>query len=363
LSASRATSRRPWVPVAILLVGVFLLAACGNDSTSNGSEGSDGESEPVSIKAATVSASPLGHPYLYVAEVLGFFEEQNLDVEIIGGIEAGTPEQSLETGIVDFSSVSQDSLVPLAAERPDLPLRIFLHEELWVDQIVTLAEFGYETGADLEGKVIGVPEAKDEAVATLLMSAAGVEPGNYEMLVVGDRAPAAAAMERGEVDAFAGTFVDEFAMEQAGYDVQLIDTGNTFSFYNAGFATTTEMIENRPEVVVRFGQAVAKAMIWVFDADTEVILDIVGELEPEAVQDRETATLILDAIKDRYRPIYETRGEGDLEAWQGVVDLYVDLEQLEESYDASLLFTNDFIDQIWDFDVESVVSAAKAGDR
>ncbi len=350
---------------AAFIVISMLLLACGgsDDAAPTGAEGEAAADAPrESLTVATASPAAALWAPMWLATPLGFYEDENLEVEVIGQLTGGTAEQALTTGDLDFAGVTQDTLVPLPADVEELPIKLFMMESLWVDLLLVLAESEYETGDDLRGAVIGIPEAKDEAVAELLMSAAGVEPGEYSTLVVGARAPAAVAMERGETDAFAGTFVDQYAMDAAGYETRVIDTGATDSLYNSGIAASNEMLEDNPELVVRFGRAIARAMVWMYE-NQEASLELLAEVVPEAVEDREAAELLLNASVDRNRPIYEAQAEADGEQWQDVVDLYVELGQLEESYDAEILFTNEFIDDIWDFDVEAEIEAAQSNER
>lgn len=366
---------------ALSIVVLLLLVACGGDGAGSGAQeteggepavdetdtGTDdgdaaGEPERVSLEVATASPAAPIWAHIWIAGPLGYYEEENLDVEVIGQLTGGTVEQSVAGGALDFGGATQDTMIPSAAEQDPLPVQFFMHDTLWVDLLLVLEDSPAQTGEDLVGATIGIPEAKDEAVAALLMSAAGVEPGQYETLVVGARAPAAVAMDRGEIDAFAGTFVDQFAMDAAGYNVRIIDTGDTAELINSGLIAPREMIENDPDLVVRWGRAVAKAMIWQYE-NPEATLDLLEEVVPEALEDREAAELLLNATIERNRPMYEARGRVDEQRWQDTVDLYVTLGQLEESYDADELFTNDLIDQIWDFDVEAVQEAARNDER
>lgn len=334
----------------------------GDDVEASGTSCGEPTDDPVGLTVATASPAAPIWAHIWIAEPLGYYDQEGLDVEIIGQLTGGTVEQSVASGSLDFGAATQDTMIPSAAELDPLPVQFFLHDTLWVDLLLVLDESEAQTGEDLVGGTIGIPEAKDEAVAALLMSAAGVEPGDYETLVVGARAPAAVAMDRGEIDAFAGTFVDQFAMGAADFDVRVIDTGDTATLINSGLIAPREMIQDDPELVACWGRAVAKGMIWQYE-NPDAALDLLEQIVPEAVEDREAAELLINATIERNRPMYEARGRVDEARWQDTVDLYVTLGQLEESYDADELFTNDLIDQIWDFDVEAVQEAARNDER
>ena len=46
-----------------------------------------------------------------------------------------------------------------------------------------------------------------------------------------------------------------------------------------------------------------------------------------------------------------------------MVDKHVEVGLLEESYDASALFTTELIDDIWDFDVDAEIERARNDER
>jgi hypothetical protein len=80
---------------------------------------------------------------------------------------------------------------------------------------------------------------------------------------------------------------------------------------------------------------------------------------PEQAEDEEQAIRLIEAGNEANRGSYESRGEMELEVYQEMVDQHAEQGLIEESYDASILFTNELLPEIWDFDVEAEIEAAR----
>ena len=78
---------------------------------------------------------------------------------------------------------------------------------------------------------------------------------------------------------------------------------------------------------------------------------------------QQPAVALVEAGNEANRASYEDRGRMELDIYQDMVDTHAELGLIDESYDASVLFTNELIDEIWDFDVEAEIEAARNDER
>jgi NitT/TauT family transport system substrate-binding protein len=349
----------PQVRLAAGLAAFTLVTAGCGDDAENGGGGGGAESITVAITSPCIPC----FPQPYIASELGYFEEEGLEVEIIAQLPGAAAGTALTNGDIQIGGVTSDWTVPYHAQETGKgdPVSMFIVDGMWVDQMMVLGDSPYQAAGDLVGHRIGVSEAKDEEVAHLLMSTVGVEdPTSYETIVVGGRAPAAVAMDDGRIEAFVGTYADEFAMKSAGFDIKVLSAGGTEDFYNNGWAASPAYMEENPDVIVGFGRAVAKAAVWM-NTNPEAVIDLLKEAAPEAVEDPESALALVKATVAHNTERYENRFESEASRWADVVNYFAEQGTIDEAYDPEVFFTNEYLDDIWDFDMEEIVEAAEAG--
>lgn len=210
-------------------------------------------------------------------------------------------------GDLDFGGVNQSRLIPLRAEQGEDAIKIFHAESSYVFRMMVLASSPIQTPHDLVGKTIGINEpGGDEDNLAFMMTIAGIDRSQYRTLVVGGRATAGVALSSNQVDAYMGSFADQAAIVQSGVNLRELAVGNTNEFYNSGIAATTETLDKRRDLVIRFGRAVAKAMIWKYE-NPDATIDLLTEIVPEQMQDREGALALLKASNDSSRPLYDVQ--------------------------------------------------------
>jgi hypothetical protein len=81
---------------------------------------------------------------------------------------------------------------------------------------------------------------------------------------------------------------------------------------------------------------------------------------PESAESEEQAIRLIEAGNEANQASYDARGAMELDVYQEMVDKHAEQGLIEESYDASILFTNDLIEDIWDFDVDAEADAARS---
>jgi NitT/TauT family transport system substrate-binding protein len=328
------------------------------EAETDATDATDGEEpsgELDQVRFAPTAPLPIYWPYYYVAESLGFYEDEGIDIEIINAQTA--VQQSLLAGQLDITGTGLD-YIPQAPTLDDPP-KWYMNVDRYLWVMVTLEDSDIQTAADLEGGTIGINEPHDTLDADFLMGAAGVEMGNYELLPVGSDQAQLVALENGEVDAFvtAGAVSVAALRDVSDTPIRVIENEAAESYYNVGNMATLEELED-PDIAVRFGRAVARGMVWTWE-NPEATGRLVYEAYPESAESEEQAIILVEAGNEANRASYEARGAMELEVYQDMVDKHVEVGLIEEGYDADILFTNDLIDQIWDFDVEAEAEAAR----
>ena len=372
---TQLTRKRHLRTLLAILAMLALLAACGGadpaadspvadaaddepadeEAESEEPAGEEAAGEPDRVRFAPTAPLPGYWPYYYIAEPLGYYEEENIDFEAVNA--RGAVQQAVMEGQLDFSGTGLDYIVQAPEFDPSPKWYMNVDRYLWI--MVTLADSGVESVEDLQGRKIGINEPHDSLDADFMMGVAGIE--DYELVPVGEDFAAVVAMQRGEVDAFvtAGA-VSLVAIEEEFPDLefQVIDNPVAASYYNTGIMGTVPSLEDDPDLAVRFARAVAKA--WVFQYENpEAAGELLYEVAPESAEDAEQAARFVEAGNEMHRESFENQGRMDLELYQDMIDTHVELGLLEEGYDAETIITNDLIDQIWDFDREAIEEEAR----
>ena len=360
---------------AILTVLSVMIAGCGGDGTdsteapgeTSAPEATDAPTEttgapgePVSVSFAPTAPLPVYWPYYYIAEPLGFYEDEGIDI-VFENVQTAV-QQSLLSGRLTFSGTGLD-YIPQAPTLDDPP-KWFMNVDRYLWVMVTLADSEFQSAADLEGGVIGINAPHDTLDADFLMGAAGVAQGAYELVPVGEDLQALVQLEDGAIDAFvtAGAVSVAAIRDFTDTELRIIENEAAESYYNVGSMLRLDQLENERDLAVRFGRAVARGMVWTWE-NPEATGRLIFEMFPdEAAESEEQAIRLIEAGNEANRASYDARGAMELDVYQEMVDKHAEQELIDESYDASILFTNELIDDIWDFDVEAEAEAARSYD-
>jgi NitT/TauT family transport system substrate-binding protein len=357
---TRLKSRMLVMLACVSLISV--LAACGGEGTDDSSDttsGSDGTAAPevVSLKVAPTVPGPLYWSFYWSAGPLGFYEEEGLDVEIIP-VEASVP-QAILAGQLDIGGVGSD-FIPQGAELNEL--KWFMMTDAYLFGAVVPGDSELDSVESLAGMRIGINEPHDEFDAEFVLTSNGIERGDYELIPLGEAVPVAEAMLSGDVDAMiiplGSSWVNiNNAFPDAGFRV--LESPGTDGFYNTGLITSDEMIAENRDVVVRFGRAIAKAIIWMKE-NPEATAEAVMEAEPSAAESAEEALPFVIRASEFNAEIWEEQGVIHPEIIQATIDRTAELGFIEESYDAGTIIDESLHEEIWNFDVEAVTEEARA---
>ncbi len=238
------------------------------------------------VKLGVGGANSLYYLPLALADRLGYFKEQGLNVEIN-----------------DFKGGSQ-SLNALVAGSADVVTGAYEHTlrmQVKGQPIVAVIELGrypgislavkkdradkIKTPADLKGAKVGVtaPGSSTNMIVQYLMVKAGLKPDDASFIGVGAGPGAVAAMRKGEIDAISNIDPMIAMLEAAGDVVVMAETrtteGTTKVFGGAMSAgvlyTRKDFIEKNPNTVQALVNAFYKTLRWLDKASPEQVADTV----------------------------------------------------------------------------------------
>lgn len=350
---------------------LMVLASCGgdDDSDAGGGDGGSESSQAPTKLTAILPSGPALIPLYYqwaVAQEMGYWEDENLDVELIGvGSGSASAMQQLVAGNGDVSQEGPALVFDAVEEGFGEDITI-IGNWLYVEgvDLKTYPDSPVQSIEDLAGKKIGISEMAGQEVTLLeaVLAAHGIE--GWEFVPIGDgSAQTIKALQDQSVAAYATAGKDFFAIER---EVELREvvvpeweelTANVFT------AHTSYLEENR-DAVVGYMRGLAKATVFSF-ANPDATVDITTSVQeadfppelvkpwiidwtqpitvPEELVESHEIFAVPDGALEKFLAFYRDAG-------QIADDVEVDIEGMS---DASL------IADINDFDFEAVEQQAR----
>lgn len=184
------------VPAALAAVALTGLAACSSGGSSTASTNAAG-STAVTLKVGTQTANP-GELYKYVAQQLGEFKKNNVNVQMVSIANSAAQTQALQSGSLD---VAMSTIATVLAAPKALNLRVVAGTIAANPAI--LADSSIKTVQDLVGKNIGVAVLGPgpQGVVEALLKDDGVDPSKVNFIAYGSPTTRAAEMSSGKLQA------------------------------------------------------------------------------------------------------------------------------------------------------------------
>jgi NitT/TauT family transport system substrate-binding protein len=224
-----------------------------------------------------------------VAEHLGYYKDEGLDVEIVDLGSGGKALQALVGRSVDVTSGAYDHTVQLAAKNIDL--QAFVLQASLADYAVGIVKkkaASYRSPKDLKGMRVGIssPGAGSDMFLKLVLAKAGINPDDVSVINVGLSSGAVAAVRKGELDAIANNDPVMTVLEESG-EVKIIADARTHegskAYYGGDYPTAAffahaDFIRKNPNTVQALTNAVVRALKWMRKATPEQVM---AALPPE----------------------------------------------------------------------------------
>lgn len=323
---------RALVPVLLAGLVALLLSSCGGE-------------EQAAVKVALDWVPNPDHVGLYYAEAKGYFEEAGLELDLEVPSDPTAPLKLVGVNQVDLA-ISYEPELFFAAEKQLPVVAVASVIPVPLNSLVTTAEAGISSVADLAGRSIGVPgiPTTDAFLATMLDDA-GVDQDALERVNVGyNLLP---SLLSGKVDAVLGAYrnVEAIEVRQQGREPVVIpvDQAGVPTYDELVLVANSERLRSDSEyadMVERFVAALVRGSAEARGdrAESVAIMRRVTEYEPEFLEASVPATLDLLAPPGG-RPI----GCMDPAAWQSFGGWMHEEGLLPERIDAAAVLTNAYL--------------------
>lgn len=277
----------------------------------------------------------------YMADQNGYYAEEGLKVSFIEGSASTDFIAPVLDGTAQFGITNPESLITArAAGKPVCAIAAIFRRNPAV--LISLAKSGITRPQDLAGKIIQIGPAGVPRLHALL-SKFGIEPGQY---TVQNPTSDLEALYSGLVDVRGGNLTNEvITAEAAGYKINLIfydDYG--IHFFADTIFTTDELIQNDPDLVLRFLRATLKGWTYAVENPQEVGA-MVLKYNPKADGSLENQKMVTSL------PLINT-GEDEIgwmkaTEWAAVEKILRENDVITQPVDVSDLYTMQFLKAIY----------------
>jgi len=269
---------------------------------------------------------------LYQAEAQGYFTEAGLDVEL----KPVDPDQKTVASVLSskdrIAFGSAESNVLLAASAAGAPIKavatMFQGSPMgWM----VMPDSDIQTIEDFAGKRIGV-HPDGEKVIQVMCRHHEITPEDFTLPHVGYDLE---VLMKGEIDAMQAYETDEFVKLQLLTDGEsniILARDNGYHAYSQVIFTTRETVQERPEVVRRFLDAVQKGWDYALDNPEQTVDLVIKDYNPDLDRDYQIASL--QRIKHLVQPeAPPSLAPMDREVWEKSQKLYLEFGLIEKAAD------------------------------
>ncbi len=226
---------------------------------------------------------------LTIAERLGYFKAEGLEVTIADFAGGAKALQALVGGSADIASGSFEHVINMHAKgRPVQALVLQVRLPAIVLALPKARAATYKSPKDLRGLKIGVtaPGSSTNMFVSNLLAKVGLHDEDVSIIGVGTGAGAVAAVKRGDIDALVNLDPVISRLETSGEIIAVVDTrtskGALYVYGGAYHASclyaTNEFVAKHPNTIQAAVNAMVHALRWLQKATPE---QIVATVPPE----------------------------------------------------------------------------------
>jgi len=347
------------------LVGAAALLFLGVLTT----DGATAELRKLRLGAGSSVLSPiLAHST--VGQMLGYYEEEGIDLEVVLAQGSAAGMQQLLSRQVDVSSATPGFLMKsaLKAGGPDvLTIGTFVNRIHW--RVAVNPDSPLKSIAALRGKRIGALSLADSSYLGIraMLQEVGINPdADVTLAITGFGAPSAIALREGRIDAFAAYDGPFTSLENLGFRFRYLPlTPGAEKLFDPGYAVRRDFLADNRALAARFLRAVYMGVVFTVhnpEAAVRIHMALYPESRPKGKTEDEALremVRVVEARMDKWRvddmPVKKF-GYGYKDRWEA----YARFEGIADKVgDVTRFYTNDLVDDANNFRQEDVIRQAR----
>ncbi|WP_285025236.1 ABC transporter substrate-binding protein [Plantibacter sp. ME-Dv--P-122b] len=359
-----APARRLGSSVAAVVLAGLVLTGC--------TPAADGSESLTTIRFGLPTQMGANNSPMAVAQRLGYFAEEGLQVEIVHTKDATSIVQGIDSGSLEIGSTPPEPILQAKAQGngDDLVL-MYNYIRQQTGSIAVLADGPITSLSDFEGATIGQASlgTSNMLLSNGILHTEGLEADtDFSNLAVGTGAAARQALENGQVDALSLWDTEYAAMEATGVELRYFTTPEVESLFSTSYFTTRDYLDEHAEEAAGFGRAMAKATLFTSE-NPEAALTIMYEDYPETriagTDEADQLASDVVALERRIELLLAGDPVGTAsfgayapEAARAWVDFALEAGIIDAPIDPDDLYTDELVERINEFDTAAVIDAA-----
>ncbi|MDG2312867.1 MAG: ABC transporter substrate-binding protein [Alphaproteobacteria bacterium] len=307
----------------------------------------------------------MGFYGLHVARVLGYYEEEGVELKLLNGDTSVPYVAFLTNGNADLAML--DGPQTFQAKNEGVGTKTVYTVMLGAPEGVFVSKDSpIQSVTELKGKTVGLASDRDAASLAVAMAHAGSDSKGIKTVIVGDAGPTLAnVFLKGTAAAFAGSINDLAALEARGIPIRDITPKSAKNAPANTYSMLAKRMDELKKPLCGFFRAYSKA-VYVGTQDLEMVASM--SRHPDGVpHEWESASFgykYLDAVDDLQINADTGKsgkiGHVDAAAWKGVMKDMLMIGAIDKKYDVNSFISNDFIGCANDFDKAEVMAEASA---
>jgi len=319
------------------------------------------------VQAGSSSPSAVYMP-VYIAQKVGFFQKEGLDVTLRYGNGGPLAAQLVSSGDADIAHIVFTPVI--LGHANGLKGKFFYQTYTHMMYFLGVPENSpIKAASDLKGKKIGVFNMGSAAVYVTksMAKAAGVDPSSLQFVPIGAGTQALAALQSGQVDALGLWDAVYATYEAAGTHLRYIYHPTLKNVGNGGFFASAQAIADKADALKKFSRAMAEATEFL-KVNPQAATEIYWAVNPSAKQgDNEQAAakrteiemqFVSEAFDVQNRPDHKYGELSDKDV-QANIDLLKEAELLKGNVTPSEIVTKEFVPAANDFDRKKIDDFAR----
>lgn len=310
--------------------------------------------QPAKLEKSRISIAVGGKAAFYylpltIAEQLGYFKAEGLEVEISDFAGGARALQAVVGGSADVCSGAYEHTLNLQAKNQVFQAFVMQGRAPQIAfGVSTKTMPGYSGVADLKGKKIGVsaPGSSTNMVANLILSRAGLKAGDVSFVGVGVSAGALTALRSGQIDAISNVDPVMTMLEQKA-DVKIISDTRTLKGTLEVFGgpmpsgclyASADFVQKNPNTCQALANAIVHALKWLQTAGPGDIIKTVPE--NYLLGDRALYLASFDKVREALSTDGMVPADGPKTALNAIASF--DASVKPDKIDLAKTFTNEF---------------------
>jgi ABC-type nitrate/sulfonate/bicarbonate transport system substrate-binding protein len=292
----------------------------------------------------------LNYADIYAGIQEGYFAEEGLRIEVLGGSGTASSISQVVAGQGAFGKAASVITCPLIADGGAQIITVAQCDQRSQYSLASSPENPLTQPSQWQGKTIGVISkgGSTELLLDAMSVAQGLDPTKVKKVVTGADVGSLEFLNRGSVDGFITYIGSEAAFQQRDIELHYLNTDKFAKMPGDSYLVKTKDLKPHAEDIVGFLRASRRGYKFVEDpANLDKVITAMSAYNKVEVQDRELTKLKVKAQPRICKPDSGDYLSIDMPAWESGIELMRKSGIMKDtSRPISDFVTTEFVDQI-----------------